>query len=250
MNFRILLKFTFIFNLGRLSSSNETKLTPSLLFKECDFPNNPYYMLFVSIASFFLPLIIMIYVYIRVYSVARNQIRALRSGYKHPYLNSSSRSLFPKFIIKENSMKNTSTNSTSLSKNNRRSSFQLMTLRIHHGTYQNPSLEPLNNNSTNNTKNNKIVRNKSWRRISKAQKAGKFVGIVMSVFVFCWLPYFIYFVLSGVFGIRLKDEQNHELLFKILSWLGYTNSALDVLVYIFTSKELRMTLCKKLCCKL
>lgn len=237
----------FIFNLGRLSISNETKSTPSLLFKECDFPNNPYYILFVSIVSFYLPLIVMIYVYIRVYSVANKQIRALRSGYKHQQSDYSSKSFIPKFSLrKTNSIKTTLEQSDTVLLKTRRPSFQLITLRIHHGTYQNPTLEPLNHNH--NSRRNQVRRAKSWRQISRDQKAGKFVGIVMGTFVFCWLPYFIYFLLSGVFNIRLKDEQNHELLFKILSWLGYTNSALDILVYIFTSKELRRTFLK-LCCK-
>ena len=217
-----------------------------LLFKECDFPNNPYYILFVSIVSFYLPLIVMIYVYIRVYTVAKRQMQALRSGYKHQYINDSFKSFIPKFSFEEKAL----TKSVPLSKT-RRPSFQLITLRIHHGKYQNPSVEPLNDNHTslNNSTRNKLQRTRSWKKVARDQKAERFVGIVMGVFVFCWLPYFIYFILSGVFSIRLKDEQNHELIFKILSWLGYTNSALDILVYIFTSKELRMTF-SKLCCKL
>lgn len=224
-----------------------------MLFKECDFPNNPYYILFVSVVSFYVPLIVMIYVYIRVYLVARRQVRALRSGYKHHHSDQSSKSFIPKFNSGENSTKKTAKKSDTLIKT-RRLSFQLITLRIHHGKYQNPNSEPLEHNnqddneSVNNTRRKTIRRSKSWKQLSRDQKAGRFIGIVMGVFVFCWLPYFVYFILSGVFGIRLKDEHNHELLFKILSWLGYTNSALDILVYIFTSKELRMTLLK-LCCK-
>jgi hypothetical protein len=139
-------------------------------------------------------------------------------------------------------MKKTEKKSNILLKN-RRPIFQLITLRIHHGTYQNPSIEPLNSNNQTSI-NNMRRKTKFWTKISRDQKARKFIGIVMGVFVICWLPYFVYFILSGVFGLRLKDEQNHELLFKIFSWLGYTNSTLDVLVYIFTSKELRMTFLK------
>lgn len=237
---------------ARLLPMNETKSSSSsataLMFKECDFPNNPYYVLFVSIASFYLPLMVMIYVYIQVYLVARNQIKALRAGYKHHTLDQSSRSFLPKFALRDNSTETTTleSNSSTCSKTTRKPSFQLITLRIHHGTYQNPSLEPLNGQNPDEHRRKKEIL--SWKKLSRAQKAGKFVGMVMGVFVFCWLPYFVYFILSGVFAIRLKDEQNHELLFKVLSWLGYTNSALDILIYISTSKELRMTF-SKLCCK-
>jgi hypothetical protein len=67
-------KFTVISNLGRSTISNETKSTVLLLFKERDFPNNPYYILFVSVVSFYLSLIVMIYVYIQVYSAAKKQV--------------------------------------------------------------------------------------------------------------------------------------------------------------------------------
>lgn len=194
----------------------------------------------------------MVYVYIRVYSVAKSQVRALRSGYKHQQSNHSSRSFIPKFSLKENLTKK-SLEKPTISIKNGESSCQLTTLRIHHGTYQNPSLQSLNHDSqddntcSNKTRGKKVRRNNFWKQISQDQKAERFVGIVMGVFVFCWSPYFVYLILSGVFGVRLKDEQNHELTLKILSWLGYTNSALDILVYIFTSKELRMTLFKLRC---
>ncbi|CAF2778572.1 unnamed protein product [Rotaria sp. Silwood2] len=250
----------------RSSTSNETISVPSLLFKECEFPDNPYYMLFVSIVSCYLPLIIMTYVYIQVYLAAQKQVQAINSGYKHHHLPKSAKSFFPVFRLRESlTEKHSSMNKIvripgkSLRKksitllSNRRPSFELITLRIHHGKYRNPTIDSCRRSSRNNgnkpTKKitRQYIRSGSvWRKISKNQKAAKFIGIIMGVFVVCWLPYFIYFILSGVFGFRFKDDQNHELLFKIFSWLGYTNSLLDVVVYVSTSKELRVTLCKLL----
>jgi hypothetical protein len=196
-----------------------------------------------------------------VYRAAKKQVFALRSGYKHYYRRKPAKSFIPEFRLRETSIEKRLTMETvvgidersgqqhtsSLPLKNLQPSSELMTLRIHHGQYQNPNIELLNRNDDKSM--NKILRKdvrtkKFWKKISKDQKAARFVGIVMGVFVVCWLPYFVYLTLSGVFIVRLKDELNHELLFKIFSWLGYTNSALDVLVYIFTSKELRMTFLK------
>ncbi|UJR17378.1 hypothetical protein I4U23_004273 [Adineta vaga] len=224
--------------------------TSTGIFKECDFPNNPYYILFISIVSFYLPLFVMIYVYIQVYAAAREQALALCSGYKHHSRRKSAKSFIPKFRLKNKNRLTISTNETIIQETSsdlleqRRLSPELIILRIHHGKYQNPDIEILNSSrkkSLHRIKRRQTETNTFWRKFSKNQKAAKFIGIIMGVFVFCWLPYFVYFSLSGVFLIRLKDEQNHELLFKIFSWLGYTNSALDVLVYVSTSKELRMT---------
>ncbi|CAF0798069.1 unnamed protein product [Adineta steineri] len=247
----------------RLSMSNGTVVTQLSLFKECDFPNNTYYMLFVSVVSFYVPLSIMMYVYVQVYIAAKKQVLALRSGYKHHYRIKSAKSFIPKFRLKEISNKNdtyiknvdeTNENDVHLTTDmlveNRRPSPDLITLRIHHGKYQNPILDSFDQNDKNGNKSYKKMRRKRaqtntfWKKFSRDQKAAKFIGIIMGVFVVCWLPYFVYFLLSGVFKIRLKDENYHELLFKIFSWLGYTNSALDVLVYVFTSKELRTTFWK------
>ncbi|CAF0895322.1 unnamed protein product [Adineta steineri] len=219
----------------QLSISNETLSTSSPSFKECEFPNNPYYILFISIISFYLPLIVMIYFYIQVYAAARQQAVALRTGYKHHYRIKSAKSLIPQLHVRKNNEKEQSTTSTHS---------DLITLRIHHGKYHNPSIESINEKSMNKTKRKPVQTKISWKKFSKDQKAAKFIGIIMGAFVFCWLPYFVYFLLSGVFFIRLKDEHYHELLFKIFSWLGYANSALDVLVYVATSKELRMTFSK------
>ncbi|CAF1383840.1 unnamed protein product [Rotaria magnacalcarata] len=264
------ISFPAVFHFGtaqeiarRSLSSNET-ITPAwLLFKECEFPDNPYYILFISIVSCYLPLIIMIYVYIQLYLAAKKQVQALRSGYKHHYLRKSAKSFIPVFRLREPptrrgaSIQRTARIPESSARKlsftllpNRRPSFELITLRIHHGKYRNPTADHcrrssrIENRSIQKATKKSERTNSLWRKISKNQKAAKFIGIIMGVFVVCWLPYFVYLIFSGVFGIRLKDDLNHELLFKIFSWLGYTNSLLDVLVYVSTSKELRVTLCK------
>lgn len=205
----------------------------------------------------------MLYVYIQVYLAAKKQVKALRSGYKHHYRRKSAKSLIPVFRLREPSRERTASmerrirmiDDGSRRKSapllpNRKPSFELITLRIHHGKYRNPTTDSGRQNDRIDSKSIKEAKKKSerssslWKKISRDQKAAKFIGIIMGVFVFCWLPYFIYFISSGVFGFRLKDDLNHELLFKIFSWLGYTNSLLDVLVYVSTSKELRVTLCK------
>ncbi len=212
------------FNLEYPSISNENISISSSLFKECHFPNNSYFVLFGSLAAFYLPLILMIYVYIKVYSAAKQQSIAHREGYKHHYLDKS--------IIAGKK------NSNILLKSCQPSP-ELITLRIHHGSNQNNK-----NDDDNKSVSNMQRQNHFWKKICQDQKAKTFVGIIMGVFLICWLPYFIYSIFSDVFHIRVKNEENHILIFNIFSWLAYTNSALDVLIYIFTSKELQKNILK------
>ncbi|CAF1030712.1 unnamed protein product [Rotaria sordida] len=258
--FSAILSFPVVFYLRteqtlsqRSSISNETISAQLLPSNECNFPNNPHYVLFTCIISFYLPLIAMIYVYIRMYSIAQKQAQALRSGYKHHYQIKSPKPFISEFRSEKRSRIETTveTNDNAAHKTlpmlskNRRPSYELITLRIHRGTCQNSNIEPFNQNNGNESKsinkNSKECarKNKIRKKNSNDQKAAKFVGIVMGTFIVCWLPFFVYLALSGVFDIRLKDDQNHKLLFSIFSWLGYANSALDVVVYLSTSRELR-----------
>ncbi|CAF1686532.1 unnamed protein product, partial [Adineta ricciae] len=94
---------------------NETSVTKSISLKECRFPNNLYYTLFISIVAFYSPLILMIYVYIKVYIAARKQAFALHSGYKQ--------------------------HSRAKSAKSHQLSSDFITVRIHHGKYQEPTQE-------------------------------------------------------------------------------------------------------------
>ncbi|CAF3687975.1 unnamed protein product [Rotaria sp. Silwood1] len=94
---------------------------------------------------------------------------------------------------------------------NRRVSIELITLRIHCGSYQHPTLESINQkHEHDNTFVNKILKQNIqgknfWRQISQDQKATKFIGIVMGAFIGCWLPLFVYLLLNGVFGNQARD---------------------------------------------
>ncbi|CAF0975295.1 unnamed protein product [Rotaria sordida] len=236
--FSAILSFPVVFYLRteqtlsqRSSMSNETISAQLLPSNECNFPNNPHYVLFTCIISFYLPLIAMIYVYIRMYSIAQKQAQALRSGYKHHYQIKSPKPFISEFRSEKRSRIETTveTNDNAAHKTlpmlskNRKPSYELITLRIHRGTCQNSNIEPFNQNNGNESKsinkNSKECarKNKIRKKNSNDQKAAKFVGIVMGTFIVCWLPFFVYLALSGVFDIRLKDDQNHKLLFSIFS---------------------------------
>ncbi|CAF1032875.1 unnamed protein product [Didymodactylos carnosus] len=277
------------------SSSSSNKLLSNvskLHFSDgrCEFPSDPYYIVFSSLVSFYLPLFVMVFVYARIFCEANRQMVALRSGFK--YTNGSISSyksistIIPKFsfkqtvVEKKNPDKNNNTNNkrkliTSLIQQNddelyenynlvenqqqqqQQKSSEILTLRIHHGKYQPQKTIPSStiareqhhSHLFSTLISNRFIRTpknlgKKFSKFSRDQKAAKVLGIVMGVFVACWLPFFAYHILSGVFLIR---SSNHELLFKIFTWLGYTNSALNFHVYVLTSREFRQAFIKLLC---
>ncbi|XP_039605632.1 trace amine-associated receptor 13c-like [Polypterus senegalus] len=68
------------------------------------------------------------------------------------------------------------------------------------------------------------------RRVNqkREQKAAKALGILMGVFLICWLPYFIDLLIDG--NINYVTP---AFVFDGLAWLGYVNSAFNPLIYAF-----------------
>ncbi|KAI3385521.1 hypothetical protein SNEBB_008267 [Seison nebaliae] len=77
-------------------------------------------------------------------------------------------------------------------------------------------------------------------KLSKEQKAAKTLGIVMGIFIICWLPFFILNIVSTFIDV-------HPIIINILTWLGHVNSCMNTFIYAFSSKDYRKTFLKILC---
>lgn len=65
-------------------------------------------------------------------------------------------------------------------------------------------------------------------------KAAKTLGIIVGGFVFCWLPFFSVYVVRAFCGDCVSP-----IVFSVLFWLGYCNSAINPLIYALFSKDFR-----------
>lgn len=65
-------------------------------------------------------------------------------------------------------------------------------------------------------------------------KAAITIGIIMGVFLLCWAPFFVVNVTAG-----LCPQCISPLLFKVLTWLGYSNSAFNPIIYSIFNVEFR-----------
>ncbi|CAD5209934.1 unnamed protein product [Bursaphelenchus xylophilus] len=77
------------------------------------------------------------------------------------------------------------------------------------------------------------------KRLSLEIKAAKTVAIVTGCFIFCWLGF------SILYGFSI---QTNEVVWSILFWLGYLNSALNPVIYTVFNREFRTCFKRLLTC--
>ncbi|XP_037090809.1 probable G-protein coupled receptor No9 [Pollicipes pollicipes] len=80
------------------------------------------------------------------------------------------------------------------------------------------------------------------RRFRMETKAAKTVGIIIGLFILCWLPFFVCYLVRG-----FCRDCVHPLLFSVFFWLGYCNSAINPCVYALCSRDFRFAFSNIVC---
>uniref|UniRef100_A0AC34F0Y5 G-protein coupled receptors family 1 profile domain-containing protein n=1 Tax=Panagrolaimus sp. ES5 TaxID=591445 RepID=A0AC34F0Y5_9BILA len=86
-------------------------------------------------------------------------------------------------------------------------------------------------------------RNDSFKKFE--DKALKTLGIIMSVFIICWLPFFIFALLKSQKIIVEIPKWIDDLAL----WLGYSNSMLNPIIYCKYNRDFRLPFREMLCCR-
>ncbi|XP_053945194.1 octopamine receptor beta-3R [Anastrepha ludens] len=74
---------------------------------------------------------------------------------------------------------------------------------------------------------------KGWKA---EHKAARTLGIIMGVFLLCWLPFFLWYVITSLCGPACPCP---DVVVVVLFWIGYFNSTLNPLIYAYFNRDFR-----------
>ncbi|KAF5284438.1 hypothetical protein FQR65_LT13544 [Abscondita terminalis] len=240
--------------------------------KNCRYNRNTGYVIFSAMGSFFIPMVVMVYVYARISCVvAQRHDQLAHIDNKH-----------------RKSQKITSSTKDDSEMERRSSDCEDQNLRC-----TSMSSEPLNQNNHNEQKKNgnptrSVRSNYSYTtepitpqrasslyapttfsaqrsrpeslhldmsvlsyepasRVSsfrRETKTAQTLSIVVGGFVACWLPFFVYYLLTPFLPSSMVDN---NVVMAYFTWLGWINSAINPFIYAFYSPDFRIAFWRLTC---
>ncbi|CAG4973702.1 unnamed protein product [Colias eurytheme] len=227
----------------------------------CRYNQNPGYVVFSAMGSFFLPMIVMVYVYARISCVVARRHQQLASTASKcnkkgnlSCIRTESDSGSDKLSLRQNASKQTSKSSTQQSQTSQQEQRCPCCFRTEKRrqskNYKSKERESRFSNDVTFKANFKYrnsgrhrthsvkdhIENNRVSSLRRETKTAQTLSLVVGGFVACWLPFFLYYLLTPF----IPNGYVNPVLMYVLTWLGWFNSAINPFIYAFYSPDFRL----------
>ncbi|XP_058467599.1 octopamine receptor beta-2R isoform X2 [Malaya genurostris] len=72
-------------------------------------------------------------------------------------------------------------------------------------------------------------------KMKREHKAARTLGIIMGTFILCWLPFFLWYIITSL----CDSCPNPDIVVVLVFWVGYFNSTLNPLIYAYFNRDFR-----------
>lgn len=246
----------------------------------CQLTSEPGYVVYSSLGSFFIPLVIMTIVYIKIYVAARQRLRkrvlvtrlqnqkptlvvqhqeesqdnkdtsdnesdsgeSIKRCQKKAFMEIKKNFFVPFLLLNDpvsrltietninQPQSDTSPSSCGSYKTKMVGSLKKLSRR--HKKQEKPLLATVNKSGD---VVNQFIEQKQKISLSKERRAARTLGIIMGVFVICWLPFFLMYIILPFCPSCCPSMR----VINIITWLGYANSTVNPLIYTIFNMEFR-----------
>ncbi|XP_076841232.1 alpha-2A adrenergic receptor [Brachyhypopomus gauderio] len=218
----------------------------------CKINEDKWYIISSCIGSFFLPCVIMVLVYVRIYQIAKNRTRAppgdrrkkgagkKENGHCHEKLNGEAHAEQDDADHKAHADgADVEESSSSEHKDDEPCPGKKKRVRVKTKLSQ---IKP--GDQTGRREQALPCGGGRWKGRQNREKRFTFVlAVVIGVFVVCWFPFFFTYTLTA-----LCDSCGvPQTLFKFFFWFGYCNSSLNPIIYTIFNNDFRRAFKKILC---
>ena len=198
----------------------------------CKLTSEKGYVLYSACGSFYIPLCVMSFVYLKIYLATKKRLRQRRhaaKATKMAMMSTTQHSSFPSTDDNEEQQEHRSVSE-------RR---EIMGDTQNKESLDVPPREKMQNGTRVLVKRKSMLNffeEKQRISLSKERKAARTLAIIMVTFVLCWIPFFLMYLILPFCDTCVHPGASVEVLFV---WLGYVNSTLNPVIYTVFNTEFR-----------